>query len=298
MNPARRATLILAATTVFWGSSFLAMAWGTKGLAAALGAAAAPSAFIFLRFLAALPIQLAVFPGVLKGLSARTVGAGLALALPFYAGFVLQTTALTSTSSSVVAFLTSLFVVLTPVLGRLFFGERLVPATLAGGVVSLVGVWIMTDPSVGLGRGEILALLCAAAFAVQLQLTNVVTRRHPPEAITAVMLAAAVAASGATLLALGKGPGDLLRGLEQRHVLWTMLYTAAFCSVAAMWALNRFQRDIPPTRAAVLYMMEPVFAAILAVLFDGEAMTSRQLAGGAVILGGNLVCELIGRRTS
>lgn len=298
MDPARRATLILAATTVLWGSSFLTMAWGTKGLAAAVGAAAAPSAYLFLRFAAALPLHLAVFPGALRGLSRRTLGAGLLLAVPFYAGFVLQTTALEAMSSTVTAFLTSLFIVVTPVLGRLFFGERLAPATLAGGAVSLAGVWILTDPSGGLGKGELLAILCAVAFGFQIQMTNVITRTHPPEAITAVMMAAAVAASGATLLGLGTGPGDLLRGLGQKHVLWTVLYTAAFCSVAAMWALNRFQRDLPATRAAVLYMMEPVFAAVLAVLFDGEAMTARTLVGGAVILGGNLVCELLGRRPS
>lgn len=294
MSPDRRATAVLAATTVFWGSSFFTMKWGTLGLAGAVGAAAAPSAFLFLRFLAALPLHAAVFPGSLRALSWRTSAAGLVLALPFYAGFILQTTGLASTSSTVSAFLTSLFVVLTPLLGRLFFGERLLPWTLLGGLVSLGGVWVLTDPSGGMGKGEILTLACAVAFALQIQLTNVITRKHPPEAVTFVMFATAVAFSGATLLGSGVGPVELWRGLGERHVLWTVLYTAAFCSVAAMWALNRFQRDLPPTRAAVLYMMEPVFAAVLAVLFDGELMTARKLLGGAVIVGGNLVCERMG----
>lgn len=287
--------MILFATTVFWGSSFFTMKWGTKGLAEFVGKAA-PSAFLFLRFLVALPMHAAVFPGSLRALTRRTCGAGLLLALPFYAGFILQTTGLEEINSSVSAFLTSLFVVLTPLLGRIFFGETLRAWTLLGGLVSLGGVWILTNPAGGLGKGEILTLACAVAFALQIQLTNVITRKHPPEGITFVMFATAVVFSGATLLAYGVGPRDLLRGLGGRHVLWTVLYTAAFCSVAAMWALNRFQRDLPATRAAVLYMMEPVFAAVLAVLFDGELMTWRKLAGGAVIVGGNLVCELMGHR--
>ncbi|HEX7896401.1 MAG TPA: DMT family transporter [Planctomycetota bacterium] len=297
MSPERRATAILFATTLFWGSSFLAMLWGLRGLEPAVGARAAPFAFLFLRFLFALPLHAALFPGSLRALSGRTIGAGLLLSLPFNAGFILQTVALRWTTSTISAFLTSLFVVLTPVIGRAFFAERLVPATLAGGLVSLAGVWILTDPAGGLGLGEILTLLCAVAFAFQIQLTNVVTRKHPPEAITFVMFASAVAVSGIALLALGIGPGDLLRGLGGPRVPATTLYTAAVCSVAAFWALNRFQRDISPTRAGVLYMLEPVVAALLAVAFDGEPMTPRKLAGGAVIVGGNLLCELIGRRS-
>jgi drug/metabolite transporter (DMT)-like permease len=297
MSPPRRATAILLATTFIWGSSFLSMSWGMRGLEPAVGVVAAPFAFLFLRFLAALPMHAAVFPGSLRALSGRTIAAGLLLALPFNAGFILQTVGLTYTTSTVSAFLTSLFVVLTPVLGRAFFGERLMPSTLLGGLISLGGVWILKDPLGGLGRGEILTLLCAVAFAFHIQLTNAVTRKHPPEAITLVMFASAVVVSGVALLGLGVGPGDLLRGLGGRHVPWTVLYTASVCSVAAFWALNRFQRDISPTRAAVLYMLEPVVAAVLAVMLDGEPMTARKLLGGAVIVGGNLLCELMGRKT-
>lgn len=297
MSPERRATAILFATTFFWGSSFLAMLWAMRGLEPAVGPAAAPFAFLFWRFLAALVLQGAVFPRAVRALTPRAVGAGLLLALPFNAGFILQTVALRWTTSTVSAFLTSLFVVITPIIGRLFFRERLAPATLAGALLSLAGVWILTDPAGGVGCGEALTLLCAIAFAFQLQLTNVVTRTHSPEGVTFVMFASAVAVSAAGLLFLGTSPADLVRGLAGPRVLWTTLYAAAVCSVAAFWALNRFQRDITPTRAAVIYMLEPVVAALLAVLLEGESMTPRKLLGGAVIVGGNLLCEMMGAKS-
>lgn len=293
MSPERRATAILLATTLFWGSSFLAMLWAIRGLTPSVGASAAPYAFLFWRFAFALVLQAAVFPKAVRALTARAVGAGVLLALPFIAGTFLQTVALPLTTSTISAFLTSLFVVLTPLLGRVLFGERLVSATLAGGAVSLAGVWILTDPSGGLGLGEILTLLCAVAFAFQLQLTNVVTKKHSPEGVTLVMFAAAVVVALAGLAVHGTSPAALLRGLSGPKVAWTTVYAAAVCSVAAFWALNRYQRDISPTRAAVIYTLEPVVAAVLAVLLDGEPMTSRKLLGGAVIVGGNLVCELM-----
>lgn len=296
MSPARRATLLLLATTVLWGSSFFTMDWGTRGIAVQTGAAAAPSGFLFLRFLAAALFQVAIFPSLLRELRGPVVRAGVILSLPFYAGFILQTTGLASSTSTVVAFMTSLFVVITPLIGRLFFRERIRLSTLIGAFLSLGGVYVMTDPSVGLGRGELLSIACAVAFAFQIQMTNVVTRSHRPEAISLVQFCCAVLYSGITLAALGTGPSALLRSLGERHVAWTVLYTAGACSVVAMGVLNRFQRDIPAARASVIYMIEPVVAALFAALLTGEAMTLRKLAGGAVILLGNLACELMGRR--
>ena len=297
MDQGRRATAYLLGTTVFWGSSFLAMKWGTEGLAPSTGDAAAPAAFLFLRFAAALALHGLVVRGAWRRLDLPALRGGLALAVPFYVGFILQTTGVVETTSTASAFLTSLMVVLTPVLGLLFFKERLTPALLAGAAVSVVGVYFLTAPEGGIGRGEWLTLLCALAFAVQIQLTNVVTRRHEPEAITTVMFSCAVVFSGALLAVHGVEPRALLDGLRNPRALWSILYTAVFCSVLAIWVLNRFQREITPTRAAVLYMLEPLFAAAFGATAGGERLESRALAGGAIILGGNLLCELWGRRT-
>jgi len=298
MSPARRATILLLATTVLWGSSFSTMAWGIEGIARQVGAAAAPSVYIFLRFLTAAVLQAILFHRSLAGLNGRVLRAGMILAVPFYAGFILQATGLSSESTSVSAFLTSLFVVVTPLLGRLFFSEKIAGSTLLGAGVSLAGVYVLCDPAGGLGRGEILTLLCAVAFAFQIQLTNVITKSHSPEAMSFIQFACAALFSGITIVAMGVPPGAVARSLGEPHVAWTVVYTAVACSVVAIGVLNRYQRDISATRASVLYMMEPVFAAFFALLFTGEAMTARKWIGGAIILGGNLLCEVIGRRSA
>src|SRR5882672_3111422 len=110
MSPSRRATLLLLSTTVLWGSSFFTMDWGTQGIALHLGPAAAPSAFLFLRFLLSALLQVAIFPSILKDLRGPVIRAGILLSIPFYTGFILQATGLVSATSTVVAFLTSLFV--------------------------------------------------------------------------------------------------------------------------------------------------------------------------------------------
>jgi drug/metabolite transporter (DMT)-like permease len=298
MTPARRATILLFATTILWGSSFFTMAWGIEGIARQVGASAAPSVYIFLRFLVSAVLQAILFHRALAGLNGRVVLAGVTLAIPFYAGFILQAMGLSSESSTVSAFLTSLFVVVTPLLGWAFFRETIAGSTILGAVVSLAGVYVLCDPAGGLGRSEILTLLCAVAFAFQIQMTNIITKSHSPEAISFIQFVCAVLFSGITIAAIGVTPGPVIRALGERHVAWTVVYTAVACSVVAMGVLNRYQRDISATRASVLYMMEPVFAAFFALLFTGEAMTARKWIGGGIILGGNLLCELIGRRVT
>ncbi len=298
MTPGHRATLWLLAMCGVWGSSFFTMELGRAGLAAEVGERAAPSAFLFLRFLASAALLPVLLPRAVRDLSWRSAGDGLLLFLPFYAGFLLQLTGLGSTTPTVSAFITNLSVAVTPLLGALFFRERPGWTLLAGGAVALGGVWVLTDPAGGgLGTGELLTAACAVAFALQIQLTNILTRRSSPEAVTLVMFLAATAVSGGTLLAMGVSPAALARGLTARHVGWTVAYTAVFCSVVAITVMNRFQREIPATRAAVLYTLEPVFAAAFAAAFVGEPMTPRKIAGGTIIVVGNLLCELFHRAT-
>jgi drug/metabolite transporter (DMT)-like permease len=297
MSTERRATLWLLLATVFWGSSFFSMQLGVTGVSAATGGTAAPTAFLFFRFLVAAALFPLAFPGVLRALSWRAAAGGLLLSIPFYAGFILQATGLRFTPPSVSAFLTGLTVAFTPALGRLAFRERLRWSHVGGSAVALAGVYVLTDPAGGrFGAGEALTAACAVAFALHIQLTNVVTRRADPVGVTWVLFLAATGFAGITLAILGTSPGALARALGERHVAWTVFHNATLNSIAAIYILNRFQRDVAPTRAAILYTLEPIFAAFFAVLLAGEPMTARKALGGAIIVAGNLVCELAGRR--
>jgi drug/metabolite transporter (DMT)-like permease len=292
MTPERRATLWLLSMCAIWGSSFWTMKVGQEPLAEILGPRAAAPAFLFLRFLVASVLFLLVFPRAVRDLNGRTTSAGILLSIPFCAGFYLQVKGLQDTTATISAFLTNITVVLTPLLGRFVFGERLRWANVAGAAVALAGVYVLTDPAGGaFGTGEILTAASAVAWAVQIQLTNIVTRRHPPEAVTWVMFVAATIFFAVMLAFLGTDPAALVRASRVPRVAWTVAFTATLCSIAAITIMNRFQRDLSPTRASVIYTLEPVFAAVLAA-WGGEAMTSRKILGGAIIVGGNLVCEL------
>jgi drug/metabolite transporter (DMT)-like permease len=63
--------------------------------------------------------------------------------------------------------------------------------------------------------------------------------------------------------------------------------------IGQTWA----QAHLPPARAAIIMSMEPVFAAVFAVLLGGESVTARMLIGGLMVLSAMLIVELAPRRT-
>ena len=226
-NAERRVTAWLLAMCVVWGASFPVMKAGLEGFEQAVGAAAAAPAFLFWRFLAATLLFPLVFPRALGGLTPAVARAGLLLSLPFYAGFLLQTWGLRHASPTVSAFLTNLTVLATPLIGLLAFGERLSRGHAAGALITAAGVWVMTGPAGGsFGLGELLTVLSTLAWAVQIQLTHVVTRRHPPEAVTFVMFACGTCFSGLAVAATGVEGAALLRCWTAPDVAWTILFTA------------------------------------------------------------------------
>ncbi|HEX7899956.1 MAG TPA: DMT family transporter [Planctomycetota bacterium] len=291
MRTERRATLWLLAMCVIWGASFPVMKRGMDGLAAVVGSDAAPAAFLFPRFL----VAAAVFPLVftLRGLTPAAVRAGALLSIPFSAGFLMQVWGLRSTTPAVSAFLTNLTVIATPLVGTVAFGERLTRGNAAGAAIAVVGVWFLAGPGGGrFGAGEAITVLSTLAWAVQIQMTQGITRRHSPEAVTFVLFVGAALASGLALAATGVDPRALARAAAAPDVGWTVLFTALVCSVLATTVMNRYQRDLAPTRAAVIYTLEPVFAVALSTALVLEPLTAAKVVGGTIILVGNVACEL------
>lgn len=283
--------LVLA--SVLWGSSFFTMKTGLDATARHAGEAAAPTAFLALRFIAAAALYALLVPAALRGLTRAAVRDGLLLSVPFHAGFLLQVFGLARTSSAVAAFLTSLTVVLTPVLGRLFFRERPSAGTWAGAGLAFVGIALISGADHGgLGAGEALTAAGAVAFAAHIHLTGLLTRRHAPESLTWVLFASGAAVDGAALAAQGVSLRVLGASISDPTVLWTVLFTATFCSALATTLMNRHQKAVSPTEAGIIYALEPLFAAAFAAAFAGEALTARTVLGGAALLAGPWIASI------
>jgi drug/metabolite transporter (DMT)-like permease len=269
--------LALVAVTAVWGATFVVVREAV--------ARVPPSAFIAVRFLAAAALLAALRPRQAlrpdRGLAAAGVVAGLAL----FAGYTLQTVGLQYPRASSAGFITGLAVVLTPLLGALLLRQRPGRWPATGALLAAAGLALLTLERFEVRRGDLLVLGCAFAFATHILLLGRYSPRHASYQLAVVQLAT----TGVLALAWAGAAGDL-PGSPQ--VWFALAVTAVLASAGGFLVQTRAQRDVSPTRTAIIFTMEPVFAALFAFWLAGEHLAARGWLGAACIVAGMLVAAL------
>jgi drug/metabolite transporter (DMT)-like permease len=301
VSRARIATVLLTASCTIWGVTFLLMEMGTESLHRDLGAGhafAVGALFIFLRFAVATVLLPIAIPSSLRRLDATAWGQGLGLALPFTAGFLLQIYGLdqADVSPGESAFLTSLYVVATPILAGLWQRRWPAAGVLVGVPLATLGAAFISGPPQGLSSGAWSTVACAVAFAGQIVVTDRASRRADPMALTFAMLAWSVLFTGvAFLLAPGGidmlGPG-LGRALVRPRLVGSLAFCAVLATVVVVPLLNRWQKELSPGRAAIVYSAEPVFAALVSIAAGRDHVSGWLLFGAGMIVLANLAAAL------
>ena len=72
----------------------------------------------------------------------------------------------------------------------------------------------------------------------------------------------------------------------------SLLYLTFFATVLTTFVQTRFQKNTTPTRAVIIFSVEPVFASVIAYLLLAERLGELGVLGGALIVGGVLLSEL------
>ena len=280
MSKSRRAELLLVCTTVIWGSTFVV----TKD---ALGGSS-PILFVALRFLAASFILTLFFFKKLRLLRWEEAKKGVILGLLIYIGFVAQTIGLQYTTASKSAFFTGTLVVFTPIVQLVL--ERRLPriGNLLGVIFAAVGLYLLTSPGGSeFNKGDALALLCAFLFAVYIVYLDTI----PAEQDRFFLTYSQILTTGVLAIVCAIFFEDI-RFAGTTSLVVSLLYLTIFATIITTWIQTRFQGDTQPTRAAVIFTLEPVLAAVIAYFVRGEALGTIGILGGAIIVTGLLLSEL------
>lgn len=274
---------VLVGITAVWGATFTVV----KDAVARMPV----MDFLFVRFAVATLALLALRPRAVRGLGRpgwrRAVLLGVALGV----GYVGQTVGLRYTSAAVSGFITGMFVVFTPLIAGLVLRRAVGAAAWAAVGLATAGLGLLSLRGLAVGVGELLTLLCAAAFAVHIVGLGEWSPRHDAYPLAVVQLGTVTVLTG-----LAAAPGGL--ALPPDGAAWAAVGVTALLATAAgflgqTWA----QARIPPTRAAVVLTLEPVFAGLFAVL-AGERLGWRTLAGGGLVLAAMYLVELGPRRAA
>lgn len=223
--------------------------------------------------------------------SAGELRHGILAGSSLLAGYVLQTEGLRHTTSATSAFITYLLVVLVPLLHAVRTRRSPTRAVLVGVALSVVGLTALSGGVSGFGRGEVLTLLCAVAFAVHILIVGEVTHRHDPFRFTLwQVLTVGVACFVPGLLSDG--------GYRFDGDVWlAVAFTAVGATAVGFWCMSWAQRVVPQSQAALILLLEPVSAGVLGEL-AGEHLGRRGAIGAVLILLGVVVAEVWGRRST
>lgn len=249
------------------------------------------NAFLAWRFALATVALAAAFPSAVLRLDARAVRTGLLAGVFLTAGYVFQTWGLERTSASKAAFVTGMFVVITPVLQTVVL--RHVPRleTMAGVAVATVGLWLLSGgPSGSWNVGDTRVLVCAIAYSIHMIVLGSAGRHHEPIGLTVVQLATVAVTTGALSVLFEKATVP-----KEPRLLGAIILTALLGSAAAFVVQTYAQRIIAPSTVALILVTEPAFGGLFGWL-SGERIGMRGIAGASLILGAMAYVEALGSR--
>ena len=277
--PGRIAEGALLLITAIWGTTFPILRTTLRTLD--------PYDIIALRFTIAAVILAAIFWKRLLRADRTALWDGAVTGLFMVAGYLTQAIGLTTTSSPRSAFLTGTAVVFVPFLAFLVQRSGVALGEAAGVLLTFVGLLLFyADAGLTLRAGDLWTLAGAIAFASQVVYTNV-ARRSDPFAVSALQ-ALVAAAVGWIFVGARGGLSVPVAAIPWGTLLYLGIIATAFILALQTWALGKTR----PVRAGVIYSLEPVFAAVVAMAFFGEGMSGREVAASAAILMGVLVAEL------
>jgi len=276
------ATATLLLVTATWGSTFFLI----KDLLDRMPVLD----FLAVRFAIATLALLVLFPMAVPRLDTRARRAAVVLGALYGLGQILQTAGLAHTPASVSGFITGMYVVCTPLFAAPLLKQRIDGMTWLAVLIAVVGLGVLSLSGLSIGYGETLTLIAAMLYA--LHIVGLGAWSRPADAIGLTIIQLAVitvicwVATAPNGIVLPDRPGDWAA------IIYMAVVAAALALMGQTWA----QAHLPPTRAAIIMTMEPVFAAFFAVLLGGESLTARMLVGGALVVGAMLLVEVRPRR--
>ena len=280
--------------TLIWGGTFALIKNALTDIS--------PMLFLGLRFSIA---SLIFFPFVYKYLrkvDKKTLIAGSILGIFYFSGFAAQTIGLNLTSATKSGFITGTFVIFIPILQLIIEKRKPKWFNVVGVMFVLLGLILLSSnqsdalsflQQIGsdFNLGDLLTLTCALLFAFQVVYVDVFTKKY--DYLPMVFVQLLITGLGGFLLSgLFFATGlENIKFTFNDNVIISILYTAIFASIIATVIQLKYQKTVSPTKAGIIFSIEPIFAAVFAYFLLSEKISNFGLLGSALIFIGLIVSE-------
>jgi drug/metabolite transporter (DMT)-like permease len=211
---------------------------------------------------------------------------GAVLGFLLFVGYGMQTYGLNYTEATKSAFITGLYVIGVPVLSALLLSRRSERKIWIAAALAAIGLWLLSGAGSNWNLGDGVTLITAVAFSLHIIYTGMIAKRCGPVGLSVAQLLVCGVLSLVPMVALGETPAEFPLG-----ALGAVVFLGVVANGFAMWAQSAAQRVMDASRVALVFIGEPVFAAVISVMLFGEILREMQIVGAGLILAGMVVAE-------
>ena len=267
------AQILLVFVTLIWGATFIMVKDALND--------AGPFAFGTLRFTIAGILTLVIVNKSIFTLTKTEIIGGLICGFCLFCGYAFQNFGLMQTSASKSAFITSVSVLMVPIILYLFNIQKIKMKVWFAVVLATIGLYFLLDPRGGMMNwGDILTFGCALGFAVHIIFQGYYVKKNVR--ILPFFLVQAWVVVGLSFI------NSLL--FEPMFAIWSprlisaLLVTGIAATFIAIPLMIWAQQIINPSETAIIFSLEPVFATVFAIIFAGEILGLWGYIGGGLIV--------------
>lgn len=286
MNKELRSSLLLLLTAMIWGFAFVAQRAGMEYL----GAFTYNGIRFSLGSLSLIPV-IKVFAkpsndNVDKENSKLVIKYGVIAGCILFIGATLQQVGLLYTTAAKAGFITTLYIVIVPILG-LFLKQKSSASIWLGAIIATLGLYFLSiDENLTIGFGDLLQLIGAIFWAIHILVIGSFTSKVDSLKLSSMQFA--------TCGILSFIVAFIFEDIQMANILKSavpILY-GGFMSVGVAYTLQVVaQKNAKASHAAIAMSMESVFAAIGGILLLGEKLPARGVMGCILMLSGMLISQ-------
>ncbi len=271
----------LLTVAIIWGTGFVATAVALENYS--------PFQILAIRFTVAFVILLGINVTKIKTISKKSFNRGSLLGIFLFLAFAFQTVGLQYTTPSKNAFLTAVNVIIVPFLGFLIFKKKIPVKGVIGSFVTFIGIALLslTGSLGGINVGDMLTLVCAVFFALQIFVTDFFVDEEEAWVLMLLQMGSAAVLSWLTIFITGEGIPSM-----KIETLLPVLYLGIASTLIAYFIQTVSQKYTTSSQAAVILSTEAFFGMIGSVLILGERVSVNMLIGSVFIFMGILIVEL------
>jgi len=270
------ADFLLVLVALSWGSTFILVKKAIEDLPA--------FSFLFVRFFLAFILMYVIFRKKIE-INKNILIASLILGFFNFSAYALQTVSLYYLPSNIVAFLTGLFVIFTPITAALLFKKKIEKKVIFAAFLAFLGIYFLTQAKFTFSYAVILVIICAFFYALHINFTDIFSKKYNVYSLVTFQF------FFIAIFSLVFIPFENKNFHISATVILAIFVTVVFATVFAFFIQTYAQQFTTPTKTAIIFALEPVSAAFLGAAF-GESLNLKQIFGGILVIISMILAEI------